>query len=138
VRNASRRWVEGELLVKPDEDNVMFKEIKSWFMQRFMKDKLIEALRSDLKAALVMVKIDQMAIESLADRVQELLKERADSEWWRAIDEERARQEAEERSDEVNKLIRREATLDELRVNKLNVTVENEEYVPVHARNQAE
>jgi hypothetical protein len=138
VRNASRRWVEGELLVKPDEDNVMFKEIKSWFMQRFMKDKLIEALRSDLKAALVMVKIDQMAIESLADRVQELLKERADSEWWRAIDEERARQEAEERSDEVNKLIRREATLDELRVNKLNVTVENEEYIPVHARNQAE
>jgi hypothetical protein len=138
VRNASRRWVEGELLVKPDEDNVMFKEIKNWFMQRFMKDKLIEALRSDLKAALVMVKIDQMAIESLADRVQELLKERADSEWWRAIDEERARQEAEERSDEVNKLIRREATLDELRVNKLNVTVENEEYVPVHARNQAE
>jgi thiamine pyrophosphate-dependent acetolactate synthase large subunit-like protein len=138
VRNASRRWVEGELLVKPDEDNVMFKEIKNWFMQRFMKDKLIEALRSDLKAALVMVKIDQMAIESLADRVQELLKERADSEWWRAIDEERARQEAEERSDEVNKLIRREATLDELRVNKLNVTVENEEYIPVHARNQAE
>jgi len=146
--------VEGELLVKPDEDQMMMKAIKQWFMQYTMKTKLIEALREDVKAALAMVEINQQTINVqqsvivlMSEEVMKLREEQAAGEWWKAQDEDQARQEAEERADEINKLIRRDETLDALRINKehpVEVPIgspeydDNGEYIPVHLREQAE
>lgn len=126
----------------------MIKVIKQWFMQQVMKTRLIEALRVDVKAALAMVDINQqtinvqqMAIETLTEEILRLREEVAAGEWWQAQDEDKARREAEERSDEVDKLIQREETMEALRINKtipVEVTVEDNGYIPVHLRNQAE
>jgi len=81
----------------------MFNFIKNWFRQRFMRDQLIEALRSDMAATLAIVDELHEINSLLAARCLEQAAtiEEMDDAWWKTIDEEQGRQEAEERATEV-------------------------------------
>jgi len=90
-------------LFQQDKENTMFNFIKNWFRQRFMKDALIEALRRDMAATLASVDELHEINSLLAARCLEQAAtiEDMDSAWWKAVDEEQGRQEAEERATEV-------------------------------------
>jgi len=78
----------------------MFNSIVKWFIERFMKDHLIESLRVELETTLGMNDQLHELIAILSLEVAQLREEAQP--WYQAQDEDMARQEADERADEVH------------------------------------
>jgi len=82
----------------------MFTKLKNWYREHLMRGALVEALREDLTALCAVNDELHDLVRTLSNRCIELRNdvELMQGPWWKSMDEELSRKEAEERSDEIH------------------------------------